>query len=531
MRSRFPFIFIVILLVGCETPSVEKAKEITFELQDIPLKEKMKKAMDDHYLANLGLDESERQYIQEFYANNDYKTYWINDSILNAKGEQNKSLLENSIQIALPQNRIAKVSSFNYIQDEIATTLKLACAINDLKNGFIDYEEKIYKPRVPVEKEKLDSLFQFDDTTDLRLQYLRYGPADSTYEVLGKGLIYFLDKYPLDTTTFDIVSIKYDSLETLPKTRKALISKGYTTDTLQENDSIGITEILKVFQMDNGLKPDGKVGKFTSKELNESTKRKLQRVMLAMDKHRQEREYPEKYIRINIPEYKLRFVADDTLRREHNIVVGTYENQTPELESKLRMIVVYPYWNVPYSIASKEILPAVKWNIGYLAKHNYKVYRDTTEIDPYKVNWKSIRQNALPYKFIQQPGTKNSLGILKFDFYNPYSVYFHDTPAKGLFGADVRSYSHGCMRTQNPVELAKEVLHYDSISPRRFNHLRPDSLDSLLNLEENFEIRLKDRFPIYVDYVSVVREGEEMVIYHDVYGRDEEYIKLMNEGE
>lgn len=249
-----------------------------------------------------------------------------------------------------------------------------------------------------------------------------------------------------------------------------------------------------------------------------------------MDKIRSTRQYPKTYIRINIPEYMLRYYNDDTLRTAHNIVVGKYENQTPELESKLRKIVVYPYWNVPYSISSKEILPAAKYNSGYFAKHNYKVYRKGNEVDPLTVNWKSIRQNAFPYKVVQQPGPRNSLGIIKFDFYNKHSVYFHDTPAKGLFGADVRAYSHGCMRTQNPVDLAKTILHYDSTSRYRYNEMRPDSLDTLLGRKENYDIQLKDRVPIYIDYVTVTRSKDyQMVINHDVYGRDEEYIKILND--
>lgn len=526
-RFGIELLLLLLFMASCGGPSTEEAKEITFENQDISLKSKMKKAMSDEYLGNLGLNEDEINYVQHFYRKNDYKSYWINDSTLTELGLKMKTVLKNPVGISLPKNRVSDIVSFNFIQDEINITARFAFAVNDLENGFIDYETKKYKEKKAVEVNRLDSLINFADTGELRLQFLKFGPNDTTYQVLGKGLNFFLNNYPLDAETFDIVSIKHDSTGTLPKVRKALISKGYLNEAVSESDSVAFTDALKLFQEHNGLKPDGVVGKFTSKCLNESTVRKIHRIILAMDKIRAERTYPEKYIRINIPEYKLRFVANDTLRREHNIVVGTYENQTPQLESSLRKIVVYPFWKVPYSISSKEILPAVQRNVAYLEKNNYKVYKGDVEINPHTVNWRSIRQNAFPYKVIQQPGPKNSLGILKFDFYNEHSVYFHDTPAKGLFGADVRAYSHGCMRTQYPVDLAKEILRFDSISPRNFNHIRPDSLDSLLELGENYEIPIKERFPIYIDYVSVAREGERMIIYHDVYGRDEEYIVLM----
>jgi len=529
MRSS-RYLFILLLLFGCNEPSVEKAKELTFEYKDIPIDQKIKKAMDNKYLANLGLNDSEIEYVQDYYEGRSHIPKWINDSTMTDLGSRTEWLFKKSLQIGIPPNRMRNIPFFNYIQEEISLTLNTAYVLSDLQNGFIDYETKQYKEAVPVPVDTLDELANFDTSSDLRLQYIRFGLADTTYEVLAKGLLWFYDRYPLDTDTFAVESIKYDTIGWMAKTRDALLSKGYLNDNVKVTDSIGIVESLKVFQSHNGLKPDGVVGKFTSKCLNESTHSKLLRIALAMDKKRSDREYPEKYIRINIPEYRLQYYADDTLRSSHNLVVGKPETQTPELEAKLSKLVVYPYWRVPYSISSKEILPVLKWNIGHLAKNNYRVYKDTTEIDPYKVNWKHIRQNAFPYRIIQDPGPKNSLGILKFDFYNPHSVYFHDTPAKALFGVDVRAYSHGCMRTQNPIDLAKEILFYDSISPRRVNVMRPDSLDSLLTLGEHYEIKLIDRVPIYVDYVTVVREELDMVVYHDVYGRDEEYIKVMTEN-
>lgn len=519
---------VILLVVGCSAPPEEKAKEITFEFKDIPLSKKLKKGLKHSYLNNIGIDEKTADYLYAFYEERDFQPFWINDSTLNENGEKLKHLLLDHLAIGIPSERNEYNTTYNFIQDELAITANLSHIIYDLQNGLIDYETKTSKPIGLVDRDSLKTMMSFDFEADLRPQFIKFGPADTTYEILANGLIELIQRYPLDTATFEVRSVKYDSTVAIDKARIALISKGYIDESV--TDSVGIVEALKIFQVENGLKPDGVIGKFTSKCLNESTRRKAYRIILAMDKIRAEREYPEKYIRINIPEYRLRFYSNDSLRSVHNIVVGKFENQTPELESKLRKIVVYPYWKVPYSISSKEILPAARWNSGYFAKHNYKIYKNDIEVDPLTVNWKRIRQNAFPYKVIQQPGLSNSLGIIKFDFYNPHSVYFHDTPAKSLFGVDVRAYSHGCMRTQNPVDLAKKILLYDSISPRRMNAIRPDSLDSLLGLEENYEIPLKERIPIYVDYVSVARsDSNEMIIYHDVYGRDEEYIKILTE--
>lgn len=249
-----------------------------------------------------------------------------------------------------------------------------------------------------------------------------------------------------------------------------------------------------------------------------------------MDKIRSRKNRPSRYLRINIPEYKLRYFINDSLKSEHNIVVGKTDHQTPELTAKLRKIVVYPYWNVPYSISSKEILPHLKRDPAYLEKHNYVLLKKDSVVDPYGVNWKKIRQNSFPYKVRQDPGPRNSLGIIKFDFYNSESVYFHDTPSKSLFGVDVRAYSHGCMRTQHPIDLAKVILERDEYR-NKINEMTPDSLDSLYSLDtiENLEIKLLNPIPIFIEYQSVVRDGERMKMYIDIYGRDEEYLKLIRE--
>lgn len=518
-------IFISLVLFGC---SEEKEIPVIppFEDRDISVSEKMKIAISEEYISQIGLPDSSLNYLKSYYSERDFKPRWINDTMITAEGEAMKSVLNNQLAIGIPLNRTYSSSTDNYIQDEINITVSLAQIISDLQTGYIDYENKLKKPKSFVKADTLDALLDFDYNTDLRSQFLKFGPNDTTYQVLGQGLISLIDSLPLDTTTFEIESIKYDTLHAVEKTRKALVSKGYLKEDVL--DSLGIIEGLTRFQIDNGLKPDGVIGKYTSMALNESTMHKAERIMLAMDKIRDREPRPETYIYINIPEYKLRYYDNDSLQSEHNIVVGTLKNQTPELTSKLRKIVVYPYWNVPYSISSKEILPHLKRSAAYMDKHNYKLFKKGEEVDPYSVDWKKIRQNAFPYKVRQEPGPKNSLGIIKFDFYNKHSVYFHDTPSKSLFGVDVRAYSHGCMRTQNPVDLARVILERDEYR-NEFNEVISDTLDSLFARNENYEIKLLAPVPIYIEYQSATRKDLEMALYIDIYGRDEEYLKIIRE--
>lgn len=518
-------ILIALALFGC---SEEKDVPVIppFEDRAISVSEKMKIAISEEYIQQIGLPDSTVKYLSDYYEQRNFKPRWINDSMITSEGEAMKAIMSQQFSLGIPTKRTYSATTDNYIQEEINLTISLAQIIGDLQNGLIDYENKKKKPKTFASSDKLDSLLSFDFERDLRPQFLKYGPKDSTYNVLGNGLIMLIDSLPLDETTFKIESIKYDTLYAVEKTRKALVQKGY----LDENiiDSADVIAGLMKFQEDNALKPDGVIGKYTSKALNESTYHKAERIMLAMDKIRDRNPRPEKYIYINIPEYKLRLYINDSLKSEHNIVVGKYENQTPELTSKLRKIVVYPYWNVPYSISSKEILPHLKRSAAYMDKHNYKLLKKGEEVDPYSVDWSKIRQNSFPYKVRQEPGPKNSLGIIKFDFYNEHSVYFHDTPSKSLFGVDVRAYSHGCMRTQNPVELAKLILERDEYRDK-FNEVIVDSLDSIFARGVNHEIKLLSPIPIFIEYQSASRKGDEMALYLDIYGRDEEYLKIMRE--
>ncbi len=514
-------LFISFLFFSCSTESIDEQDVtiIPFEEQNISTREKLKLALNSEYLKENGFADSSIYYLDQFYSERDFSPKWINDSTLTIIGSQIKKNLERPFSFALPASRINYFQTKNYIQDELMLTLAVAQIIYDLDSGIIDYENKIEKTKRFVAPEILDKL-DLNEKEDIRIQFLQFGPQDSSYQFIGKGLFALTDTLILDTTTFSIKSIKFDTIEAYSKTQTALISKGYLKE--KTSDRILFSQALENFQKDNGLKPDAVIGKYTSFALNESSFHKVERILLAMDKIRSRNKRPARYLRINIPEYKLRYFINDSLKSEHNIVVGKTDHQTPELTAKLRKIVVYPYWNIPYSISSKEILPHLKRNPEYLEKHNYILLKKDSIVDPYDVNWKKIRENAFPYKIRQEPGPKNSLGIIKFDFYNAESVYFHDTPSKSLFGVDVRAYSHGCMRTQNPIDLAKVILERDEYR-NKINEMTPDSLDSLYSLDTIaiYEIKLLQPIPIFIEYQSVVREGERMKMYIDIYGRDE----------
>lgn len=526
---RLSYFFIIgvigIILHACSGSVGENSDDTAYFLSEkYSIQDKIKTMLQDEHLDDFGYSEEEKQWLRDFYAKRKFSPLWVNDSTLTERGLELQKAVGHSIWFGIPENRLKdpKFTTKIFVRDEILLTAKASFMVHDLDSGFMNLSEKKYIKRSLAPQEQMHKLLKSKLPMDSI--FLQRGPVDTNYRFFATHLFNFCKSTPLDKTTFKIKPQKEDTLNSFKDTRSALVSKGYLSE--KKADSLDVVSALKVFQAQNGLKTDGKTGKYTAIALNESTHNKVLRAALNLEKLRVKLKDPEKFVRINLPEYRLRYYAHDSLKSVHNIVIGKTENQTPELNSKIRNIVVFPFWKVPYSIASKEILPDLKRNSGYLEKHHYKLYRNKTEIDGHQVNWKRIKENTFPYTVIQQPGPSNSLGIIKFEFFNDFSVYVHDTPSKGLFGTDVRSYSHGCMRCQNPVDLGKMMLDYDSLGTKR-NDLTGDSLDSLLLLKENYVIRLKDQVPIFIEYSTVTADIDRIVFWLDIYKRDEEYLKFL----
>lgn len=203
------------------------------------------------------------------------------------------------------------------------------------------------------------------------------------------------------------------------------------------------------------------------------------------------------------------------LQLSSKVIVGKPSTPTPTLTSIITEVILYPYWMVPYKIATKELLPKIRRNIGFLENGNYQVLsRQGRVLDPYRINWHGLSRSYFPYVIRQCTGCDNALGIVKFNFYNPFTVYLHDTPTKELFSADRRYYSHGCMRVEKPVELAHFVLG--------FNRVAIDTITAkgCLQQQAPLPVRVEKRLPIIVLYSTVWYNKEgELRFYEDVYNK------------
>ncbi|MBM3184879.1 MAG: L,D-transpeptidase family protein [Bacteroidetes bacterium] len=519
--KKFQSIFLIFFIWACSIGTPEKEQSF-LKNKNLSEKEKLERVLDVEYLKTLKLNQNEIGWVKNIYSKSSYRRFFATDSCLKNSAFDLQCELDRSIWYGIPKIRLHSIKNkkLHPIEKEVLLMLNFGRMISDLNYGFFDFQAKRLKDLLSNDFNPIHFLKQTDTISFTRL-FQKQGPADTNYRFLAYNLYHYSKNHKIDTTEFKI-SIKSKPEKIFEEAKKSLLSKGWINDKM---DSLEVSQKLKLFQLENGLAADGKLGENTIYAINESTYEKLLRASLTLDRYRSATKNPKKFVRVNIPEFKLYFYANDTLRNIHRIIVGKQTNPTPQLESKIYRIICHPYWKVPQSIATKEILPAQKANRNYLTKNHYKIYKgQDQEVDPYSVNWGG--RSSMPYTVIQQPGSHNSLGIIKFEFNNSFSVYVHDTPKKSLFNTVFRSYSHGCMRCENPVDLAKSILTFDSI-PRKVNPYRADTLDSLLAKRNNIPISLIEPIPIYVVYETVVAERNSLIFHLDLYRREEELVKVL----
>jgi murein L,D-transpeptidase YcbB/YkuD len=247
--------------------------------------------------------------------------------------------------------------------------------------------------------------------------------------------------------------------------RRFVASGDLVSDTVSGSNLFNeqLEQAVIAFQKRHGLKPDGIAGRTTLNALNIPLKQRIRQMELNLERLRWILGNPEqRSIVINIANFELNVIEEGKPVLSMKVIVGKPYMRTPVFTAKMTHLILNPSWNVPDSIAQKEILEKIKRAPHYLAEQDIRVLKGwgvrEQEIDPSKINWSGITANTLSYRFRQQPGALNPLGRIKFMFPNQYDVYLHDTPSKRLFSENVRAFSHGCTRIEKPLELAEYVL-------------------------------------------------------------------------
>jgi len=290
-----------------------------------------------------------------------------------------------------------------------------------------------------------------------------------------------------------------------------------------------LVEAVRHFQRRHGLEPNGILDARTIKILNIPISRRVLQLQLAMERMRW---LPHQFARppivVNIPEFRL-YAVNEEYRTAFtmNVVVGrAYGHQTPVFASEIKSIIFRPYWNVPQSIVNAEMIPHLRKNPSYLSRNSYEIVdKSGTAVSAETGNQKILAQlRKGKWKVRQTPGPANSLGLVKFEFPNQYDVYMHGTPAEELFSKTRRDFSHGCIRVEDPVALAKWVM-------QAIPQWSEENIRAAMDGNETTEVKLKEPIPVLILYsTAVVLEGGEEHFYEDIYGQDGDLQRTLEQG-
>ncbi len=469
----------------------------------------------------------------DYYRTQKFPIHWVFKDSLTNEGKAMLKLVQRAFIFGLmPESySVSKIDSLSgNLNAGLLNAAHVELLLTDaLFSMAVHISEGQYHPETFAYHVPADSVsFDFTELMELALKESPAAalgfvePDNYHYKALARGCEYFCNTFSLTDTTFNLSNYKSDSLGTYALARKALVAFGFADTSILNSDSLFKLK-LKDFQMFHGMGNDGKIGYNTSKAFGMSNLERWRQIAINMERWRWRNKMPETHIFVNIPEFALYYFRNDSLIRKHRVVVGAATTQTPEFEAKLTYLNVYPYWSVPHSISSKEILPYVKQNPQYLANNGYNILSpDGKEVlDPSTIDFSQYHANYFPFRFRQNYGYGNALGVIAFMFPNKHDVFIHDTPSKFFFTTGTRAYSHGCIRLQDPVDLAKEILKADG------NEIEPDTLQMLLDKHVPQMVYLKKKIPIFIEYHTAGADTDStLVLPIDVYGRDTLYREL-----
>ncbi len=543
------FLFAITIITGCNKCSEEKPEEVVLvekpemvnEETTKLIQEKLSKSDTSDILVIENDSLFSTKFILDFYRQKKYSVTFTDKGILTKQGDTLLTAIKNADEYALyPEDyHFQKITDLiNSAKDSMTNkfdVVKLLHADLLLADAFFTMAVHINKGRINSDSltyewkgNQLDTnIVELFNTVisknTIRIAFDSLEPKNEYYRALKSSLKNF--KYEFKDTDWDsIASRDSDSTTFMARVKERLIKSHDYFEEFTGSDSIKLVKSIKNFQCKNNLTEDGKIGKLTFKALQRTKQDYIDQIAVNMERWRWSKAPSEKqYVWVNIPKFEMHVVEDDTVALRSRVIVGAPDHQTPLLKSTIRYFLIYPYWTVPFSIATKEILPILKRDTTYLSRKNFEVLDgNNKKVDASKIKWKKYSKNYFPWKLRQGIGEKNSLGILKFNFENKYGVYMHDTDNRKLFNREMRAMSHGCCRLEKFMDFAQFLIRDDSVK------YPVDSLISDISKEKQKYVYIKKPIALYFTYFTAeVDEFGELQFFIDVYRRDEKMLKEM----
>jgi murein L,D-transpeptidase YcbB/YkuD len=305
------------------------------------------------------------------------------------------------------------------------------------------------------------------------------------------------------------------------KLRKRLMIEGYL-DAAQAGGlawDAGLTTAVKRFQSHMGLRQTGVVSGATLKAMNVPARERFNELASSANRLAGLNfSFDQRYVVVNLPSTSVEAVENGRVVHHYIAIVGDPEHPSPEISAQIQVINLNPTWTVPISIIKKEIIPRMQRDPGYLTRAKIRILDGSgQEINPKSVNWSTER--AANYTLRQDSGAGNSLGSIRIGMPNKLAVYMHDTPSKGLFGADYRFLSHGCVRVQGVYDYAAWLLEGTPGGPGGV--WDKAAMEAKIKEGAPFDIKLARAVPVIWVYLTGWSNGDGPAQFRDdVYGVD-----------
>jgi murein L,D-transpeptidase YcbB/YkuD len=401
---------------------------------------------------------------------------------------------------------------------------------SDLADGLSDLAHA--DPAWKIKSEKFDPLRYLEAALrDNRVtQSLRdLLPDDSQYQALRKALAEYRQQKSAGGWPQVPARLKLKPGQRsadVPALANRLAASGDFAGTIPSGGQPAVygtdlQEAVRRFERRHGLEDTPIVSAPVVAELNVSIDDRIHALEMNMERWRWlPRTLGDPHILINIPEYRLEVWDHGRVPLTMKVVVGKQDTPTPIFADQMTHIVFSPYWNVPPDIAANETLPEALKDPAFLERTNMEVIdKSGNVVDPSTINVSSPSE----YRFRQRPGSSNSLGLVKFMFPNQFNVYLHDTPADSLFARASRSFSHGCVRVEEPKQLAEYLL-------RDQPEWTPDKIDEAMHAGEERTVKLARPIPVYLGYWTARVSADGIVQFRrDVYGIDSRLTTMLAE--
>ncbi len=299
--------------------------------------------------------------------------------------------------------------------------------------------------------------------------------------------------------------------------RNRLTAMGFMSASNTQTYDDAIFNAVQQFQLAHGLATDGTAGTGTLAEINTSPERRLQSIIVAMERERWiNRPRGQRHIWVNLTDFTAKIIDNGVETFSTRSVVGARDRDrvTPEFSDVMEFMVINPSWYVPRSIITKEFLPQLQGNPNAV---NNLIMTDSSGrvVDRTTVDFGSFTEETFPFSMREPPNQGNALGLVKFMFPNRHNIYLHDTPSKSLFGREVRAFSHGCIRLADPFDFAYALLAKQNSNPQEF-------FQSNLRSGVERRIDLVDPVPVHLVYRTAYTQADGRMQYRrDIYRRDE----------